>query len=160
MLLRRSCFGDINPSAKLPVTFEADRNDKPGVRIPILQMTAARSVHYDEGIFVGYRGYDHLGVEPLFPFGFGLSYAQFEYSNLKLESVDRSDPFNVKVTFEIRNTGDRAWGGGSRNSMCLRRNRRWNGPVRELKGFAKISLLPGESKRTTLLLERQILCLF
>lgn len=151
-------FGDVNPSAKLPVTFEANRNDNPAFE-SYPSDDGGESVHYDEGIFVGYRGYDHLGVEPLFPFGFGLSYAQFEYSKLKLEPLDRSDPFNVKVTFEIRNTGDRA-GAEVAQLYVSAAQSTVERPVRELKGFAKISLLPGESKQTTLLLERRSFAYF
>jgi beta-glucosidase len=150
--LAKILFGDVNPSGKLPVTFEANKNDNPAFE-SYPSDDGGESVHYDEGIFIGYRGYDHLGIEPLFPFGFGLSYTQFEYSNLRLEPSDRLDPFNVKVSFEIRNAGDRA-GAEVAQLYVSAEQPAVERPVRELKGFAKISLLPGESTRTTLSLDR------
>jgi beta-glucosidase len=105
--LAKVLFGDVDPSGKLPVTFEASLSDNPAFE-SYPSDDGGESVHYDEGIFVGYRGYDHLGIEPMFPFGFGLSYTQFEYSNLRIESEDRTNPANVKVSFEVRNTGGRA----------------------------------------------------
>ena len=151
-------FGDVDPSAKLPVTFEANKNDNPAFE-SYPSDEGGESVHYDEGIFVGYRGYDHLGIEPLFPFGFGLSYTRFEYSNLQIEPVDPTDPCNVKVSFEIRNTGDRA-GAEIAQLYVTAKQPTVERPVRELKGFAKVFLLPGESKRTTLSLDRRSFAYF
>ena len=143
--LAKILFGDVDPSGKLPVTFEANKNDNPAFE-SYPSDDGGESVHYDEGIFVGYRGYDHLGIEPLFPFGFGLSYTRFEYSNLRIEPGDRTDPCNVKVSFEIRNTGDRA-GAEVAQLYVAAAQPTVERPVRELKGFAKVFLLPGESKR-------------
>jgi len=156
--LAKILFGDVDPSAKLPVTFEADKNDNPAFE-SYPSDDGGESVHYDEGIFVGYRGYDHLGIEPLFPFGFGLSYTQFEYSNLRIESGDRTDPFNVKVSFELRNIGDRT-GAEIAQLYVSAAQPTVERPVRELKGFAKVLLLPGESKQTTLSLDRRSFAYF
>ena len=90
-------------------------------------MRVGENVHYDEGIFVGYRGYEHLGIEPLFPFGFGLSYTRFEYSNLRIEQGDRRDLGNVKVSFEIRNIGDRAGAEVAQLYVDGRTTERWSG---------------------------------
>jgi beta-glucosidase len=156
--LAKILFGDVDPSAKLPVTFEANLNDNPAFE-SYPSDDGGESVHYDEGVFVGYRGYDHLGIDPLFPFGFGLSYTRFEYSNLGIEAADRTDPCNLKVSFEIRNTGDRA-GAEVAQLYVAAAQSTVERPVRELKGFAKVFLLPGESKRTTLSLDRRSFAYF
>lgn len=156
--LAKILFGDVNPSAKLPVTFEANKNDNPAFE-SYPSDDGGESVHYDEGVFVGYRGYDHLGIDPLFPFGFGLSYTRFEYSNLRIEPADRTDSCNVKVSFEIRNTGDRA-GAEVAQLYVAATQPAVERPVRELKGFAKVFLLPGESKETTLSLGRRSFAYF
>jgi beta-glucosidase len=151
-------FGDVNPSGKLPVTFEANENDNPGFE-SYPSDDDGESVHYDEGIFIGYRGYDRLGIAPLFPFGFGLSYTRFEYSNLRIETGDRTDPFKAKVSFQIRNVGDRA-GAEVAQLYVAAAQSTVERPVRELKGFAKVFLLPGESKQTTLSLDRRSFAYF
>ena len=156
--LAKILFGDVNPSAKLPVTFEANLNDNPAFD-SYPSDDGGESVHYDEGVFVGYRGYDHLRIDPLFPFGFGLSYTQFEYSNLRIEQGDRTDPCNVKVSFEIRNRGDRV-GAEVAQLYVGAAQPTVERPVRELKGFAKVFLLPGESKQTTLSLDRRSFAYF
>ena len=156
--LAKVLFGDVDPSGKLPVTFEASLNDNPAFE-SYPSDDGGESVHYDEGIFVGYRGYDHLGIEPMFPFGFGLSYTQFEYSNLRIESEDRTDPAKVKVSFEVRNTGERA-GAEIAQLYVGATQPAIERPVRELKGFAKFFLLPGESKEATLSLNRRSFAYF
>ena len=156
--LAKILFGDVNPSGKLPVTFEVNQYDNPAFDSYPSDDTG-ESVHYDEGVFVGYRGYDHLGMEPLFPFGFGLSYTQFEYSHLEIEPRDNADPCNVKVSFEIRNTGDRA-GAEVAQLYVAAKQPTVERPVRELKGFAKVFLLPGETKQASLNLDRRSFAYF
>ena len=151
-------FGDVDPSAKLPVTFEANKSDNPAFE-SYPSDDGGESVHYDEGIFVGYRGYDLLRIDPLFPFGFGLSYTRFEYSNLRIEPGDGGDPCNLKVSFEIRNTGDRA-GAEVAQLYLAALQPTVERPLRELKGFTKVFLVPGESKQTTLLLDRRSFAYF
>ena len=107
---------------------------------------------YTEGIFVGYRGFDANKVEPAFPFGYGLSYTTFTYSDLTTSAApDGSAAVTVKVT----NSGKRA---GDEVVEALRRPGAWARraaprPPRELKGFARVSLQPGESKEVVLPLE-------
>jgi beta-glucosidase len=156
--LAKILFGDVDPSAKLPVTFEADKNDNPAFE-SYPSDDGGESVHYDEGVFVGYRGYDHLGTDPLFPFGFGLSYTEFEYSNLRIESGNPKDPENLKVSFEIRNSGERA-GAEVAQLYVAPSQPAVERPVRELKGFAKVYLLPGETKQITLPLDRRSFAYF
>lgn len=156
--LAKILFGDVNPSAKLPVTFEAKQGDNPAFKSYPTDKSGT-SVRYDEGIFVGYRGYDHFGIDPLFPFGFGLSYTRFEYSNLRIEPFNPADPCNVKVSFDIKNVGERA-GAEVAQLYVAPTQPTVERPVRELKGFAKVFLLPGELRRTSLLLDRSSFAYF
>ena len=156
--LAKILFGDVNPSAKLPVTFEARESDNPAFK-SYPSDSGGETVRYEEGIFVGYRGYDHFGIDPLFPFGFGLSYTQFEYSNLRIDQGEPADRAELKVSFEIRNIGDRA--GGEVVQLYIRpAQSRLPRPLRELKGFEKVFLEPGESKEVTLRLDRQSFAYF
>jgi beta-glucosidase len=102
-------------------------------------------VNYPEGIYVGYRWFDKKKIEPLFPFGFGLSYTEFKYKDLKLSQNTLDPQGNVSVTLEVANTGKRA-GEEVVQLYVHDRKPQIDKPVRELKGFAKISLAPGESK--------------
>jgi len=152
----------VNPSAKLPVTFETNKNDNPAFESYPSDESSdinGENVHYDEGIFVGYRGYDRLGIEPLFPFGFGLSYTQFEYSKLRIEPDDRTDSAKVKVSFELRNIGDRA-GAEIAQLYVTADQPTVERPVKELKEFAKVFLSPGESKQINLSLDRRSFAYF
>ena len=133
-------FGQTNPSGKLPVTFEEQKEDNQAFQwYPTSD--GGKSVRYGEGIFVGYRGYDHNGVQPLFAFGFGLSYTRFEYSNLKIEPEGDS----IRATFSIRNAGDRA-GAEVAQLYVEPVQPAVERPIKELKGFERITLKPGETK--------------
>src|SRR5205814_4932904 len=100
-------FGDVTPSGKLPVTFPRSERDTP-VSSPEQYSRTARIARFSEGLAVGYRGYDQLGIEPLFPFGYGLSYTSFAYSQLQVEPEMNSGARPVQVSFTISNTGERA----------------------------------------------------
>jgi beta-glucosidase len=142
-------FGNVNPSGRLPVTFERRWEDNP-VHDSYYPGESSKQVAYKEGVFVGYRGYEHNGTKPLFPFGYGLSYTTFAYRNL---SVTRAGS-NVAVSFDITNTGKREGDEvaqvyvGDKHASVPR-------PVKELKGFAKIHLRPGESHHVTVKLDRR-----
>jgi len=151
-------FGDVNPSGKLPVSFEIRQDDNPAFK-SYPSDTTGKNVRYDEGIFVGYRGYDHHGIKPLFPFGFGLSYTQFEYSNLRVEPGDPADPCNVNVSFDVRNTGQVA-GAEVAELYVGAIQPQIERPVKELKGFTKLLLQPGESKRAIFALDRRSFAYF
>jgi beta-glucosidase len=136
-------FGDVNPSGKLTVTFPKRLEDNPAY----LHYPGWKDVHYGEGLFVGYRYYDAKDVEPLFPFGHGLSYTRFSYGELELPSkVETGQSFEVSVTLE--NSGDAAGQEvvqlyiRDRESTLLR-------PQKELKGFEKVHLEPNESHTIT-----------
>ena len=132
--------GDVNPSGKLTESLPARLEDTPAY----LDYPGGREVFYGEGIFVGYRYYDKRGAAPLFPFGHGLSYTSFEYSGLEVHSSGKmSDP--VGVTLSVTNSGARA---GQEVVQLYVRDVKSSlpRPVKELKAFAKVALLPGETR--------------
>lgn len=144
-------YGEVNPSGKLAETFPAKLSHNPSyLNFP----GEGDRVDYREGIFVGYRYYDKKELEPLFPFGYGLSYTTFEYADLKVDRTELTDQDEVNVQVRVTNTGDRA---GKEivqlyvsdvESTVIR-------PVRELKGFAKVALEPGESKVVSFTLNKR-----
>ncbi len=138
-------FGDANPSGKLPVTFGLERSDFPATEEEEFPGIDKR-VHYSEGIFVGYRYFDKEGTDILFPFGYGLSYTQFSYSDLSLSSGELSGNDTLFVSFTVTNTGGR--GGAEVSQLYIGDpESAVERPVKELKGFDKAFLAPGESKR-------------
>lgn len=135
-------YGEVNPSGKLAETFPAKLSHNPSyLNFP----GEGDRVDYREGIFVGYRYYDTKQIDPLFPFGYGLSYTTFEYADLTVNRTELTDQDEVQVSVRVTNTGDRA---GKEivqlyihdvESTVIR-------PARELKAFAKIQLEPGQSE--------------
>ena len=137
-------FGDVNPSGRLSSTFDKRFEDNPAFPYyPGTNSSAApyRVEPYTEGIFYGYRGYDKAGKDPLYPFGFGLSYTTFKLSNMKVEKAR----FDVKVTLDIRNTGSRA-GAEAVQIYVGEEGCPFPRPRRELKAFSKVTLAPGETR--------------
>ena len=102
---------------------------------------------YSEGIFVGYRGVERFGVKPMFPFGYGMSYGAFEYSKGSVETL----PYGYKVKFTVKNTG-KAAAAEVPQVYVSKTGGKIARPDRELKGFEKIALAPGESKEVSILL--------
>jgi beta-glucosidase len=150
--LARVLFGDVNPSGKLPCTFPKKLEDSPAHALGAYPGKDGREP-YTEGLLVGYRWFDTKKVEPLFPFGYGLSYSSFKYSSLNL--TEGKDPKGAVVVaeFEIENTGTRDAGEVaqlyvSQAKPTLPR------PVKELKGFHKVFLKPGEKQKVSIRLER------
>jgi beta-glucosidase len=134
-------LGEVNPSGKLPMTFPQRLQDSPAY----LYYSDGPDANYGEGVFVGYRYFDRREVEPLFPFGHGLSYTKFEYRNLVVATAGRADG-TVEVSVDVRNTGTRAgaetvqlYVGDAATTVVVR-------PLKELKGFRKIELTPGQSQ--------------
>jgi beta-glucosidase len=143
--IARILFGEANPSGKLPETFPKRLEDNPSYgNFP----GENNRVFYKEGIYVGYRHYDTKMVEPLFPFGHGLSYTEFEYSNLNI-----SEPRDGKITVQcnIKNTGKVA---GKEIVQLYVRDVESSAdhPDKELRQFTKICLKPGEMKRAEMIL--------
>lgn len=148
-------FGDANPSGKLATTLAVSREDYPdAANFPGDEKT----VKYEEGIYVGYRHFDKKRIEPLFPFGHGLSYTTFSYANAKV-SGDLSPEGTVTVTADITNSGARP---GSEVVQLYVHPEAGSvdRPVRELKGFARVTLKPGETKPVTFTLKPRDLAYF
>ncbi len=135
-------FGDVNPSGRLPETFPLKLEDNPSY---LTYGGEGNTAVYNEGVFVGYRYYDRKKMDVLFPFGYGLSYTTFQYSNLTLSADSLKDTDTLTVTVDVTNTGSVAGKEvvqlyvSDRESTVFR-------PVRELKGFEKVHLAPGETK--------------
>ncbi|MCO4812853.1 MAG: glycoside hydrolase family 3 C-terminal domain-containing protein [Gammaproteobacteria bacterium] len=145
-------FGAVNPSGRLPATFERHWEDNPSYDAYYPEPGTLK-IHYKEGIFVGYRGFEAKRVEPLFPFGHGLSYTSFEYSKLSI-SPDRTHDGNIVVSFDLANTGSRA-GADVAQVYVADSHSDVPRPPKELKGFAKVFLEPGETTRVSIELERR-----
>lgn len=144
--------GKVSPSGKLPFTWERRWEDNPvhDNYYPNTDSVKAdnpyRRVEYNEGLFVGYRGYERNGIEPLFPFGFGLSYTTFEYGNLQIDDVGNGA---FDVSFDVTNTGQcdgsevvQLYVGDVESSVVR--------PVKELKGYEKLFLKRGETRRVVI----------
>lgn len=144
-------FGKVNPSAKLPETFPIRLEDNPSY---LSYIGEGDMVEYREGIFVGYRYYDKKKMDVLFPFGYGLSYTTFDYSNLIVDKEQMKDTDTLRVTVDVTNTGSVAGKEvvqlyvADRESTVIR-------PVKELRDFAKVELAPGETKTVTFTLDKR-----
>ncbi len=152
--IARVLFGDVNPSGKLTATFPKRLADSPAhtsgaAGFPGVNGTTV----YSEGVFVGYRWFDTKNIEPLFAFGHGLSYTTFQYSNLKVGRGGDADHPGATVEFEITNTGKRA---GAEVAQVYVQDVKASvaRPVKELKGFQKVALQPGETKKVAVPLDR------
>ena len=136
-------FGKADPSGHLPVTFPVKLADVPAAK-PARFPGIDGKVHYSEGILVGYRWYEAKHIKPLFPFGFGLSYTQFRYSDLKLSrtAVDGVTPIRVSA----RVTNDGHVSGADVAQLYLGLPAATGEPPRKLVGFQRVTLAPGQSK--------------
>jgi len=157
--------GDVNPSGKLPFTIEKRFEDSPGFGYMPANETFYKQwtqdgdftfpkydIPYKESIFVGYRWYEKKNIEPQFPFGFGLSYTQFEYSNLVLpKSIKMVEP--LTVTFTLSNTGEKD---GFETVQLYVQDvvSSLERPLKELKAFDKVFLKAGTSKQIVLTLQQ------
>ena len=142
-------YGKINPSGKLAETFPLRLVDTPAY---LNWPGSAGVVRYGEGLYIGYRYYDAREVPVLFPFGFGLSYTTFSYSNARLSSSSFKDVEGLKVSVDITNTGKVA-GKEVVQVYVHDHNSSLERPVKELKGFAKVELQPGQTKTVTVILD-------
>lgn len=136
-------YGDVNPSGRLPETFPLKLEDNPSY---IFYIGEGDKVEYREGVFVGYRYYDKKKMDVLFPFGHGLSYTSFQLSNLKLSKKKMEDTEELQVTVEVKNTGRCAGKEVVQLYVAAPEDGDVIRPVRELKGFEKVELAPGERK--------------
>ncbi|MFC5847221.1 glycoside hydrolase family 3 protein [Deinococcus petrolearius] len=139
-------LGDVNPSGRLPLTFP--RNDAGTPLATARQYPGVDgAVHYAEGVDVGYRGYELLGLEPRFPFGFGLSYTAFSYADLSVTPGESGGTTPVTVAFDLTNAGARA--GTEVAQVYLRRP----DETKKLAGWARLTLAPGERRRVEVTLD-------
>jgi beta-glucosidase len=143
-------FGDVTPSGKLPVTFPRNENETP-VSKPSQYSRTDKVASFSEGLNVGYRGYDQLGIEPLFPFGYGLSYTSFAYSQLQVEPEMNNGARPVQVSFTITNTGERV--GAEIAQVYLGLPASTREPPERLVGWVKVELMPGETKEVSVTID-------
>ena len=157
--LAQIIFGDVNPSGRLPVSFERRWEDNP-VHDSYYPEPGSTRVVYKEGMFVGYRGYEYKNVKTRFEFGSGLSYSTFRYRSLLFRPIsgisaatDRNPPRSstplYEVSFDVTNTASRAgatvaevYVGESHPSIPS--------PLKQLKGFTRVNLRPGETRHVTI----------
>ena len=145
----RILFGEVNPSGRLSETFPLKLEDNPSYLYYIGEEDV---VEYREGVFVGYGYYDKKKMDVLFPFGYGLSYTDFAYSNLKLDKKAMKDTEVLTVSVDVTNTGTMAGKEvvqlyvADEESTVIR-------PVKELQGFEKVELAPGETKTVSMKLD-------
>jgi beta-glucosidase len=153
-------FGHVNPSGKLPASFEFEWKDNPafnsyydadkgGPACNYCNTNNDKRVFYSEGVFTGYRHYDRNNIKPMFPFGYGLSYTSFAYSNISVSKPAFTDNDSLVVTFTITNTG-KVFGKEVAQLYVSDKAASVPRPVKELKGFAKVGLKAGESKQVSI----------
>lgn len=143
--------GKVNPSGKLAETYPLSLDDTPARKnFPGTFLT----VEYREGIFIGYRYYDKTEKDVLFPFGYGLSYTSFEYSDIKLDKTEMGDNDLLNVSFKIKNTGSVAGAETAQLYVAPPESKIFKAP-KELKGFKKVYLEPGEEKTIEITLSKR-----
>jgi beta-glucosidase len=152
--LAQLLFGEYSPSGRLPITYNRRLEDSSTFHSYYPNDGDNKKVKYSEGVFLGYRHYDRSGVKPLFPFGYGLSYTSFAYKNLSISPVVFSGDQPVMVSFDLTNTGQRA-GAEVAQLYVSDRHSTVPRPVKELKGFAKTYLKPGETRHVSVTLDRR-----
>ena len=151
-------WGDVNPSGHLPFTWPVALSDCPAHQEGMVFPNNGKTF-YSEGILVGYRWFDTKGIKPLFPFGHGLSYTSFELGEARLSAKSLGKGGSLKVTIPVKNTGDKAGATvvqlyiSDDEASVLR-------PEKELKGFEKVFLQPGESKTVSFTVKEEDLQYF
>ena len=166
--LAKVLVGEVNPSGKLAMTFPRSDSDLPHPVIPALspedegagngavndraRIESKYTVHYDEGLKVGYKWYEAEHKDPLFPFGFGLSYTTYAYSNLKTDNAQRN------VSFDVKNMGKRT--GTEVAQVYATLPEAAGEPFKRLVGWQRIELAPGESKTVTVAVDPRVISIF
>ena len=151
-------FGDVNPSGKIPLTFPKKLSDSPA-HVSKRTYPGKENVYYDEGIFVGYRHFDSRNIEPLFPFGHGLSYTTFTYENLKLSKEKLTNKDKLLVAVDIVNTGK--FNGAEVVQLYVQDiESSVERPLKELKGFKKIYLEVGQKRNVEFELDKRDLSFY
>src|SRR5262245_5477467 len=142
--------GHVNPSGRLPVTFPADLSQTPRPELPGLGAPwgTPTTIHYDEGAEIGYRWFAKTGAQPLFAFGYGLSYTEFEYDDLAIEGGD-----TITATFTVANAGSREGADVPQLYLTHAAGR----PRTRLLGFERVELRPGEERQVTVAADPRLL---
>jgi beta-glucosidase len=164
-VLANVLVGDVNPTGKLAITFPKSEKDLPRPMIPPLpkedqglpsgnsaKHISTYTIHYDEGPEVGYKWYEAQHKQPLFAFGFGLSYTTYAYSGLSVNSAPKT------VTFTVKNTGSRA--GTEIAQVYARLPKGSDEPFKRLAGWKRVTLAPGESQTVTVAIDPRVLQTF
>jgi beta-glucosidase len=157
-------YGKVNPSGKLPITIDKAIEDNASYASypdpsQYRGTNALTEMTYKEGLYLGYRAYDKTNTKPLYPFGFGLSYTTYSYSDLKLSSNVLTPGATVDVKFTVTNTGDKA--GFEVAQLYVQPVKpSVDRPEKELKGFTKVYLKPGESKTVSIPLDSRSLAYY
>jgi beta-glucosidase len=141
-------LGDVNPAGKLPISFPRAAGDVPA-HTPEQYPGVNGVATYSEGLDVGYRWYDQQGIDPLFPFGFGLSYTTFRFSGLTVTHPDHHG--KVRVSLKVTNTGHRT--GADVAQVYVSAPTAAGEPPRQLRAFQKVTLHPGQTRRLELTLD-------
>ena len=154
--IARLLFGEVDPSGRLPISFPRGEHQLPRPRLDgdPKAPDAMFAVDYSEGAAVGYKWYDRQGLEPLFPFGYGLSYTRFAYDGLRA----RAEGAAVTIAFNVRNVGGRA-GKDTPQVYVGPRAGGWEAP-RRLAGWRKVSLKPGRAQHVTLTVDPRLLATY
>ena len=142
-------LGTVNPSGKLPFTFPLTLNDSPAYSLGTFP--GDNNAEYKEGFLVGYRWFDTKKIKPLFSFGFGLSYTEFSYSDIKTDKPKYGKDDKIQISLELKNTGKQN-GDEVVQIYVHRLNSQIEWPEKELKAFSRVSLKAGESKKIILTL--------
>ena len=154
--LAQILFGEVNPSGKLPFTFMKKWEDHPAAKT---YPGTKEIANYSEGIFMGYRHFDKENIEPLYPFGYGLSYTTFGYSDLKLSAKEMKQNDSIKVSFTLKNTG-KVDGDEVVQMYISDKKASVKREVKSLKGFKRVSLKVGESKEVSFMIEKSVLSFY
>ena len=152
-------FGERSPEGHLPMSLEKSWAENPvhdNYYAPPTPEGQTPHVKYAEGVFLGYRYYTSMNKQPLFPFGFGLSYTTFSYSNLKVSPEAASADGPITVTFDVTNTGSRA-GADVAQVYVGDPSAKIKRPVKELKGYEKVRVEPGKKEHVSITLDRRAL---
>jgi beta-glucosidase len=142
-------FGDVDPGGRLPVTFPNALADEPTSGDPEKYPGIDENVYYKEGVFVGYRWFDQHKLTVAFPFGYGLSYTNFAFSNLALD--ERAG--KLVASFDVRNTGSRPGWAVPELYIAMPSSKDVPQPPEQLKGYSKLQLDPGKTKRVSIVLD-------
>jgi beta-glucosidase len=157
--IARTLFGDVSPSGKLPLTFPKSLDDSPAHRSERTFPGDRRSVHYEEELFVGYRHFDKFNIEPLFPFGHGLSYTEFTYFDISVSDKNLSAGKPIEISMRLTNSGPVA-GAEVVQLYIADLQAEEDRPAIALKGFAKQHLEAGKSVTVQFQLAAEDLAIF